>query len=107
MHTQRTLINQLEKFTSEVKLMGIHLRKAVLYGSYAKNEQHKWSDIDLALVADEFEGIGPEDVKLISKALIKFKNLDIQPRTYNTQDFSPEIDPFVGEILKTGIVIEG
>jgi len=84
---------------------GIHLRKVILYGSYAKNQQHKWSDIDVALVADEFKSIGFEDVKLFSWLLIKKPNIDIQPRTYNTKDFTTDKDPFVEEILRTGIEI--
>ncbi len=62
----------------------------VLYGSYARNEQHKWSDIDIALIADEFKGIGFEDTKLFSRVMIKYPELNIQPRTYNTKDFNPE-----------------
>lgn len=105
MFTQRTVIKNLEKLASEIVSSGIHLRKVVLYGSYAKNQQHKWSDIDVAFVADEFKSIGFEDVKLFSLFLIKRPNIDIQPRTYNTSDFTPAKDPFVEEILKTGIEI--
>jgi predicted nucleotidyltransferase len=78
----------------------------VLYGSYSRNKQRKWSDIDIALVADEFKGIGFFDAKLYSGILIKYPEMDIQPRTYNTKDFTPKKDPFVEEILKTGIEIE-
>ena len=35
-----------------------------------------------------------------------YLELNIQPHTYNTKDFSPEKDPFVEETLKTGIEIE-
>ncbi len=105
MHTQRTVIKNLEKLAGEIAHSGIHLRKVILYGSYAKNQQHKWSDIDVAFVADEFQSIGFEDVKLFSRLLIKHPNTEIQPRTYNTKDFTPTRDPFVEEILRTGIVI--
>jgi predicted nucleotidyltransferase len=105
MLTQKSVIKHIKELAGEIRLSGIHLRKVVLYGSYATNTQHKWSDIDIALVADEFKSIGFEDVKLFSSLLIKRPDLDIQPRTYNTRDFSPDKDPFVEEILKNGIEI--
>src|ERR1700691_4565008 len=105
MLTQRTVIKNLEKLAGEMILSGIHLRKVILYGSYAKNQQHKWSDIDVAFVADEFSGIGFEDVKLFVRSLVNRPTLDIQPHTYNTKDFDVDKDPFVEEILKTGIEI--
>jgi predicted nucleotidyltransferase len=105
MLAQKTVINKLKKITEEIKHSGIHLNRVVLFGSYAKNAQHKWSDIDVALVADEFISSGFEDVGLFAATLIKYPNLNISPRTYNTRDFSPERDPFVEIILKTGIEI--
>ena len=105
MLTQRTVISKIKKLTAEIMQSGLPLKRVVLYGSYSRNEQHEWSDIDVAFVADEFINIGFEDVKLFVKQLIKYPNLNIQPRTYNTRDFTPERDPFVEEILRTGIEI--
>ncbi len=106
MPTQRTVINHIKQFAGEIKESGIHLRKVMLFGSYAKESQHKWSDIDDALVADEFQGIGFEDTGLFSKVLIGHPHLNIQPHTYNTKDFNASKDPFVKEILKTGIEVK-
>ena len=39
-----------------IEAKGVNLRTVILYGSFAKGTQHKWSDIDVALVADEFTG---------------------------------------------------
>lgn len=105
MLTQKTVITKIKKLANEIRQSGLHLNRVVLYGSYAKNTQHEWSDIDVAFVSDEFNSIGFEDVKLFVAQLIKYPNLMIQPRTYNTRDFTPERDPFVEEILRTGIEI--
>ena len=105
MATQKSAINNIKKFADEISLTGIHLRKVILFGSYAKNLQSKWSDIDVALIADEFSGIGFYDTGLFSKILIKYPHLNIQPHTYNTKDFLPAKDPVVEEIIKTGIEI--
>jgi predicted nucleotidyltransferase len=105
MLTQKSVINHIKNLSDEIRQSGLHLRKVVLYGSYSRNEQHKWSDIDVAFVADEFIGIGFEDVKLFARMLVERPKLNIQPRTYNTKDFNSDTDPFVEEILKTGIEI--
>lgn len=89
-----------------VKSNGVKLEKVLLYGSYAKNNQHEWSDIDVALVADEFEGIGYTDKKLFEDIHIRNPFFLIQTKTFNTKKFSPKTDPFVEEILKTGIEIK-
>lgn len=100
----RAIINDMRDFVKRVNSEGVSLKKAVLFGSYANNSQTKYSDIDIALVADEFSGLPSEDVKLFLKAMRH--HYMVQPQTYNTKNFSPAKDPFVAEILKTGIVIE-
>lgn len=97
------IMKQMQDFVNLVGAGGIKLRKAILFGSYARIQQTKYSDIDMALVADEFCSVPTEDVKLIMTAMRKYYM--VQPQTYNTKDFSPDIDPFVEEILKTGIEI--
>jgi len=96
-------MKQMKDFVSLVSSSGITLRKAILFGSYARNKQTKYSDIDVALVADEFCNVPSEDVKLFMKAMLKYYM--VQPQTYNTKDFSPDKNPFVDEILRTGIEI--
>lgn len=103
MATQQSAINQAKQFVLEIKKTGLKIRRAFLYGSYAKNCQHKYSDIDVALVADDFIGIGFEDMKKFIGVLIKYTL--IQPKTYSTADFKKG-DPFIEEIKRTGIEIE-
>jgi len=105
MLTQKAVIGIIKKLADEIRQSGLHLKRVILYGSYAKNTQHEWSDIDIVFVADEFKNIGFEDVNLFVKHLVKYPNFNISPRTYNTKDFTPERDPFVEEILKNGIEI--
>ena len=105
MLTQQIVIGIIKKLAEEIRQSGLHLKRVVLYGSYAKNTQHEDSDIDVAFVADEFINIGFEDVKLFVQQLVKYPTINISPRTYNTKDFYSGRDPLVEEILKTGIEI--
>jgi predicted nucleotidyltransferase len=74
-----------------------------MYGSFAKGTQHEWSDIDVALVADEFTGL-PEDIDFYSNIAIKKSYTRIEEVTYPT-DYFIQGDPFIDEIKKEGIVI--
>ena len=105
MLTQKTVINNIKEIVAEIRQSGLQLNRVILYGSYAKNTQHEYSDIDIAFVADRFKSIGPVDVQLFVRSLSKRPNLNISPRTYNTKDFNIDRDPFVEEILRTGIEI--
>ena len=101
MRTQKEVIKNLEKLADEIIHSGIQLRKVVLYGSYAKNQQLKWSDIDVAFVADEFKSIGFEDVKLFSKLLIKHPNTDSATHL-QYQRFYAGKGPICGRNIKDG-----
>ncbi len=77
MLTQQIVISNLKKMAFEIKQAGIHLNKIILYGSYSRNAQNTHSDIDIAIVADEFKSIGFEDVHLLSKILRNYDGMNI------------------------------
>lgn len=105
MFTKRTAIKLVRDFAREVKNENIHLRKVFLFGSYAKNKQRRWSDIDVVLVADEFENFGFEDKQYFISVLIRKPYYIIQPQTFSTSYFKKG-DPFIDEIKRTGIEIK-
>ncbi len=49
MVTQQVAIEQVKEFTKEVKALGLHLRRLILYGSHARNQQREYSKIDVAM----------------------------------------------------------
>jgi len=105
MLTRKSAIEKVRRFAKEINDIGVPLKRVVLFGSYSKNTQHQWSDIDVALVSDKFCGIGFFDSDLIGGIKIQKNFSIIQTRTYNTNDFTPDKDPFVEEIIRTGIEI--
>ncbi len=100
MVTQAAAINDTKKFIIDLRNIGINLRKAYLFGSYLNQNQHEHSDIDIALVADEFIGVGPIDIKLIVSILRK--NKLIHATTYSNSDYD-DGNPFLDEIKKNGL----
>lgn len=94
--TVKTYIEQLEK-------IGIHVQQAILFGSYANGKSDEWSDIDLAIVSQDFVGNRFDDRNRIRKITLQV-NSDISPMPYRPDDFN-DSDYFVKEILATGIRI--
>ena len=103
MLTRNAAIKIVGNYAQEIQAQGVHLRTVILYGSFAKGTQHQWSDIDVALAADEFEGL-PTDIYHFANVAIKKPYIRIEPNTYST-DYFQEGDPFIEEIKKTGIKI--
>ena len=104
MLTQQTAIDTVRNYARDIEAKGVNLRTVILYGSFAKGTQHEWSDIDVALVADEFSGFYLDDKKLFPYGGIKKPYIRIEAKTYPT-DYFRQGDPFIEEITKTGIKI--
>ncbi|MBM2814514.1 MAG: nucleotidyltransferase [Ignavibacteria bacterium] len=97
------IYEKINKFLSELERNQIHIQKAILFDSYVKGTNDEWSDIDLAIVSDDFTGDRFED----KSRLRKFKAVaewDVSPLPFRREDFENSF--FVrDEILKNGIVI--
>ncbi|MEK7258073.1 MAG: nucleotidyltransferase domain-containing protein [Bacteroidota bacterium] len=102
MLTQQTAIAIAKDFVQDILAKGFPLKKAILFGSFVRNEQHEWSDIDMALVADEFLGVPSYDIRHFAEIKVRLKYIDIEPHTFRTEHFEKG-DPFIDEIKRTGI----
>ncbi len=93
----------VRKFVFEAMKDNITITDAVLFGSYAKGTNSEFSDIDLAIVSNDFDGIRLSDnIKLVDAALRT--SIDLETHPYRPEDFNDE-NPFVKEILEHGIRI--
>ncbi len=79
------------------------IKKAYLFGSYAKGTAREESDIDLAIISSAFVGNHfQDDVQL---GLVKLDiDLRIEPVGFRPEDFTEE-NMLAEEILRTGIEI--
>ena len=78
------------------------IRKAYLFGSYAKGTFNDDSDIDLAVVMNNLSNSYTMQVELM-KISRKF-DTRIEPHPFDEADFDSS-NPFAHEILNTGIQI--
>ncbi len=104
MLTRELAITIVKEFIQKLHYEGIDIQKAILFGSYAVNAQHEWSDIDLALVSDSFTGFGFEDKRSFAKINSQKPFSMIHTKTYPTIYFENS-DPFIDQIKKMGIVL--
>lgn len=94
----RRIIGQ---YLTSLRDHGFQIQDAILFGSYASGRANQWSDIDLALVSNEFEGVRFTDKNRIRKITISISP-DLEVLPFNPRDFTPS-NPLVKEILDTGI----
>jgi predicted nucleotidyltransferase len=55
----------IRRYLDAARAAGIHVRRAVLFGSHARGQARPWSDIDLVVIAPELES--PVDRRLVDK----------------------------------------
>ena len=74
-----------------------------LFGSFVKGTQHKWSDIDLAIISKDIK----DEVKDMGKLFALTWGIDtrIEPHAINAVEFNNRETPFINEIIRTGIPI--
>lgn len=81
------------------------VKQVWLYGSYAKNKQRDWSDIDVAIVSDKFKGkIDPYEFLWRNLRDIDTSR-GLEPVGFHSRDFVLE-DPLAFEIQENGIKIK-
>jgi uncharacterized protein len=91
----------IHSYILHLKESKIDFDKVYLFGSFAKNKQSDYSDIDLAFVFDEQNDLDYFDLQV--QMLILASDIDsrIEPHPIRSDDFTPD-NPLAYEILNTG-----
>ncbi len=93
----------IDHFITELAKNNIKIEQAILFGSYAQGTYNDWSDIDIAIVSQAFEGERYKDKNKIRKIKLHISS-DLEPIPYTPAEFNTE-DPFVKQIMDTGVRI--
>ncbi|SHK43361.1 nucleotidyltransferase domain-containing protein [Desulforamulus aeronauticus] len=99
----------IKKYIEQLRVNKIAVKKAILYGSYANGTPDNDSDIDLAIVANDF-GENRLNEALLLRKLTRGIDLDISPRPYSVKQYqsATQGDFLYDEIICKGkIVFEG
>ena len=97
---KREVINIVKKYVNSISSI-VQPEKIYLYGSYSKGNANEDSDIDVALVYDEFNG---NYIKTLGE--LYFKTIDIDTRIEPIiVERKKDLSGFLYDIEKTGIEI--
>lgn len=109
----QTIQSLIEQYVMEIKkIYGTHLRKIILYGSYARGDFRPDSDIDIMILLD----MSDMDIKAYSQKLSYMtydfnldNDLDIKPIAKSEDHFRKWLVnyPFYANISKEGVVLYG
>jgi predicted nucleotidyltransferase len=94
---ESSIVTTVRRYLAALPAEGIHPRRAVLFGSFARGQSGEWSDIDLIVIAPEFDG--PHDivqVEALWRATLAADNR-IEPvpcgeRKWETEDIRPILE---------------
>lgn len=105
--------NLIQQYVIEIKkIYGLHLRKVILYGSYARGDFRSDSDVDIMILLDmtdmELKQYGDQ----LSYMTFDFNmdhDLDIKPIAKSESHFEKWVTnyPFYANINKEGVVLYG
>ena len=96
----------VDSFLEEFSKIGV-VNKAILFGSYAKGKENKWSDIDLAIVSKVFENKTKfERLVMLGNLAWEAKTTEIEAIGFTPKEYR-EDNPLnlLSEIKKTGKVV--
>jgi len=97
----RNALRLLREAASRLAGSGFRIERAFLFGSYARGQAGKWSDIDVAFVSPDYR---PSDLKQWARIATICQKVDVrmEPVVYHPKDF-PDKDPLAAVIRRTGI----
>ena len=93
----------IKSYINKLIINNININSAYLFGSFAKGISNKNSDIDLALIIDDYLNDFEMQIKLMT--LREGEETIIEPHLFNKKEFNKN-NPFVNEIIKSGIQID-
>jgi predicted nucleotidyltransferase len=76
----------VSKYINALKSRNIRVEKAILFGSYAKGNEGKDSDIDIAIISPDFGHDYLEEAVML-KEVSEDVDLDISPRPYSLEEY--------------------
>lgn len=96
------ILNSINEFIKEIK-KHYNITAIILFGSYAKGTENEDSDIDIAIISDDFEDI----YECMANLMGMTWDIDarIEPHPIKKKDFEEESDYFIKEVINTGIKV--
>ncbi|MFH0798550.1 MAG: nucleotidyltransferase domain-containing protein [Pseudomonadota bacterium] len=102
---QKEILNKLRRFKRLLEKEGVPVSKILLYGSYARGDQRKDSDIDVCVVSPAFGKNRLEERLFLFKQAPQIDNR-IEPVSFSLKDYKTnKISPLLHQIRKEAIEV--
>ena len=99
---EKSIMESIQKYIEKISQY-YKIEAIILFGSYAKGTENEDSDIDIAIVSGDFNDIIEDGAKLIG---LTWKiDTRIEPHPISTEDYISASNPFVQEVMNTGIKV--
>lgn len=98
----REIMNSIQKYIEKISQY-YKIDAIILFGSYAKGTEDENSDIDIAIISNDFYDIIEDGANLIGYTW----KIDtrIEPHPIKTEDYENISTPFIQEVIETGIKV--
>jgi len=84
----------------------IKVQRVILYGSYARGNPREESDIDIAVISDDFARMSWVHRQEFLGVRMLGCDTHLAPIGYTFQEYlHPQEDPFLEDIVRTGVVV--
>ena len=92
----------VKEYASKLRAEKYPFSAVYLFGSYTRNKNNKWSDIDVAVVSDKLKRDWWKNEMLLSHLSLDVDSR-IETHGFTVKGFEDDSDPLVYEIKKTGV----
>jgi len=101
----KTIYDIVKKFASHISDKGISVKHAILFGSYARGNQKKDSDIDICIVSPDF---GRDSISELQFLLKETRHVDdrIEPIPFNIDELNSKYSTLSSESSKIKTLID-
>ena len=94
---KESIIKTIQNYMKELSRIGVPVKQTILFGSYANETNHKWSDIDLIIISDKYDkDYNREDINLLWRTAARTDNriepIPVGSNRWNTDDESTIIE---------------
>ena len=99
---EKDILNTINLYVEEIK-KHYNVSTIILFGSHAKGTANENSDIDIAIVSDDFDDI--YDCMAILMGMTWDIDARIEPHPIKKKDFDEKSDYFIKEVIDTGVKV--
>lgn len=101
---KKELKTKIRLFADKLNKQGINIDKVLLFGSHASGHAKSYSDVDLCVVSPKF---GKDSIQEAANLRLISNTIDwrIEPHPFNPSNLKVIEDPFIYQIMTTGIRI--